>query len=122
MTPLDKKIIGQSPAAIQLKKMIALIAPSDAPAIIFGATGSGKELVAEALHEESRRKGRFVTVNCAAIPKELIEAEIFGFEKGALRVPLNHLSASSNKLRKVHSSWTKLEICQPIFKLNYLEF
>jgi len=83
LTPLDKKIIGQSPAAIQLKKMIALIAPSDAPAIIFGATGSGKELVAEALHEESRRKGRFVTVNCAAIPKELIEAEIFGFEKGA---------------------------------------
>ncbi|GIR44127.1 MAG: hypothetical protein CM15mP54_09810 [Paracoccaceae bacterium] len=63
--------------------MIALIAPSDAPAIIYGATGSGKELVAEALHEESRRKGRFITVNCAAIPKELIEAEIFGFEKGA---------------------------------------
>ena len=63
--------------------MIALIAPSDAPAIIYGPTGAGKELVAEALHEESRRKGRFVTVNCAAIPKELIEAEIFGFEKGA---------------------------------------
>ena len=63
--------------------MIALIAPSDAPAIIYGATGSGKELVAEALHEESRRKGRFVTINCAAIPKELIEAEIFGYEKGA---------------------------------------
>ena len=83
LTPLDKKIIGQSPAAIQLKKMIALIAPSDAPAIIFGATGTGKELVAEALHEESRRKGRFVTINCAAIPKELMEAEIFGFEKGA---------------------------------------
>ena len=83
MKPLDKKIIGQSPSAVQLKKMIALIAPSDAPAIIYGATGSGKELVAEALHEESRRKGRFVTVNCAAIPKELIEAEIFGFEKGA---------------------------------------
>ena len=83
MKPLDKKIIGQSSAAVQLKKMIALIAPSDAPAIIYGATGSGKELVAEALHEESRRKGRFVTVNCAAIPKELIEAEIFGFEKGA---------------------------------------
>ena len=83
MKQLDKKIIGRSAAAVQLKKMIALIAPSDAPAIIYGATGSGKELVAEALHEESRRKGRFVTVNCAAIPKELIEAEIFGFEKGA---------------------------------------
>ena len=83
MKPLDKKIIGRSSAAVQLKKMIALIAPSDAPTIIYGATGSGKELVAEALHEESRRKGRFVTVNCAAIPKELIEAEIFGFEKGS---------------------------------------
>ena len=55
----------------------------DAPAIIYGPTGSGKELVAEALHEESRRKGKFVTLNCAAVPKELIEAEIFGFEKGA---------------------------------------
>ena len=63
--------------------MIALIASSDAPAIIYGPTGSGKELVAEALHEESRRKGKFVTLNCAAVPKELIEAEIFGFEKGA---------------------------------------
>ena len=83
MKPLDKKIIGRSAATVQLKKMIELVAPSDAPAIIYGATGSGKELVAEALHEESRRKGRFVTVNCAAIPKELIEAEIFGFEKGA---------------------------------------
>ena len=83
MTPLDKKIIGQSPAAIKLKKMIALIGPSDAPTIIYGATGSGKELVAEALHDVSRRKGKFVTVNCAAIPRELIEAEIFGFEKGA---------------------------------------
>ncbi len=83
MTQIDKKIVGKSPAAIQLKKMIALVAPSDAPVIIYGPSGSGKELVAEALHEESRRKGRFVTINCAAIPKELIEAELFGFEKGA---------------------------------------
>lgn len=83
LTSLDKKIIGKSPAAIQLKKMITLIAPSDGPAIILGPTGSGKELVAEALHDESRRKGRFITVNCAAIPRELIEAEIFGYEKGA---------------------------------------
>jgi sigma-54 specific flagellar transcriptional regulator A len=83
LTPLDKKIIGQSQAAIKLKKMIALVASSDAPAIIYGPTGSGKELVAEALHEGSRRKGKFVTLNCAAVPKDLMEAEIFGFEKGA---------------------------------------
>ncbi len=83
MTQIDKKILGHSKAAVQLKKMIVLIAPSDAPAIIHGPSGSGKELVAEALHDESRRKGRFVTINCAAIPKELMEAELFGFEKGA---------------------------------------
>lgn len=83
VTTLDHKIIGKSPAAIKLKKMIMLVAGSNAPAIITGPTGSGKELVAEALHDESRRKGRFITVNCAAIPRELIEAEIFGFEKGA---------------------------------------
>ena len=83
MTTIDRKIIGQSPNTIQLKKMIKLVAGSDAPVIITGPTGSGKELVAEALHEESRRKGKFVAINCAAIPKELMEAELFGFEKGA---------------------------------------
>ena len=83
MTQIDNKILGQSKAAVQLKKMIVLVAPSDAPAIIYGPSGSGKELVAEALHEESRRRGKFVTINCAAIPKELMEAELFGFEKGA---------------------------------------
>ena len=83
MTSLDNKIIGQSKPAVELKKMIGLIASSGSPVIINGPTGSGKELVAEAIHEESRRKGNFVALNCAAIPSELIEAELFGFEKGA---------------------------------------
>ena len=83
MTQLDNKIIGKSPAAERLKKMIELVAVSNAPAIVAGPTGSGKELVAEAIHEFSRRKGNFVALNCAAIPAELMEAEIFGFEKGA---------------------------------------
>ena len=83
MTSLDQKIIGQSKPAIELKKMIGLIASSGSPVIINGPTGSGKELVAEAIHDESRRKGNFVALNCAAIPSELIEAELFGFEKGA---------------------------------------
>ena len=83
MTQIDNKILGQSEAAVQLKKMIVLVAPSDAPVIVYGPSGSGKELVAEALHDESRRKGKFVTINCAAIPRELMEAELFGFEKGA---------------------------------------
>jgi sigma-54 specific flagellar transcriptional regulator A len=83
MTSLDAKIIGQSKSTVDLKKMIALVSASDSPVIINGPTGSGKELVAEALHHESRRKGNFVALNCAAIPSELMEAEVFGFEKGA---------------------------------------
>ena len=83
MTSLDAKIIGRSKPAIELKKMISLVAGSDSPVIIKGPTGAGKELVAEALHDESRRKGDFIALNCAAIPSELMEAEIFGFEKGA---------------------------------------
>ena len=83
MSQIDKKIIGGSEAASNLKQMISLIAPSDSAVIINGPTGAGKELVAEALHEESRRKGNFIAVNCAAIPKDLMEAELFGYEKGA---------------------------------------
>jgi sigma-54 specific flagellar transcriptional regulator A len=83
MTSLDNKIIGQSKPAVELKKMIGLIATSSSPVIVNGPTGSGKELVAEAIHDESRRKGNFIALNCAAIPSELIEAELFGFEKGA---------------------------------------
>jgi sigma-54 specific flagellar transcriptional regulator A len=83
MSNLDSKIIGSSRLAVELKKMIQLVASSNAPVIINGATGTGKELVAEALHDESRRKGNFVALNCAAIPSELMEAELFGFEKGA---------------------------------------
>ena len=81
---IEEKIIGQSQPAIELKKMIGLVGSSNSPVIINGPTGSGKELVAEAIHEESRRKGNFVALNCAAIPSELMEAEIFGFEKGVL--------------------------------------
>ena len=83
MSQIDEKIIGASEAASNLKQMISLVAPSDSAVIINGPTGAGKELVAEALHDESRRKGKFIAVNCAAIPKDLMEAELFGYEKGA---------------------------------------
>ena len=83
MSRIDEKIIGGSEAANNLKQMISLVAPSDSAVIINGPTGAGKELVAEALHDESRRKGKFIAVNCAAIPKDLMEAELFGYEKGA---------------------------------------
>ena len=83
MTVMYSKLVGTSEAATRLKKLISMVAPSNSAVIIQGQTGVGKELVAESLHEASRRKGKFVAVNCAAIPRDLMEAELFGYEKGA---------------------------------------
>ena len=83
MTAMYSKLVGTSEAATRLKKLISMVAPSNSAVIIKGQTGVGKELVAESLHQSSRRKGKFVAVNCAAIPRDLMEAELFGYEKGA---------------------------------------
>jgi len=83
---VDKKyqMIGSSDSLNQVRSMIDKVAPSDARVLILGPNGSGKELVAHDLHEKSHRnKNIFVEVNCAAIPSELIESELFGHEKGA---------------------------------------
>lgn len=80
----NSTIIGESEEIEDIRQMIAKVAPSDARVMVFGPNGSGKELVAQQLHEHSnRKKGPFVEVNCAAIPSELIESELFGHEKGA---------------------------------------
>ena len=77
-------IIGESKAIAEVKEMIAKVAPTDARVLITGSNGTGKELVARNLHQNSERKKKpFVEVNCAAIPSELIESELFGHEKGA---------------------------------------
>lgn len=77
-------IIGESEAVNSIKEMIAKVAPSEARVLITGGNGSGKELVARQIHQNSpRAQGPFVEVNCAAIPSELIESELFGHEKGA---------------------------------------
>jgi DNA-binding NtrC family response regulator len=77
-------IIGESPEIMHIKEMIDKVAPSEARVLITGGNGTGKELVARQLHEKSNRNGGpFIEVNCAAIPSELIESELFGHEKGA---------------------------------------
>ncbi len=77
-------IIGETEGINKIKEMIEKVAPSDARVLITGANGSGKELVARSLHDLSNRKKMpFIEVNCAAIPSELIESELFGHEKGA---------------------------------------
>jgi two-component system nitrogen regulation response regulator NtrX len=77
-------IIGESKSILEIIKMIDTVAPTDARVLITGGNGCGKELVARQLHEKSNRATQaFVEVNCAAIPSELIESELFGHEKGA---------------------------------------
>jgi len=78
------EMIGESPAMLKVRDMISRVAPTDARVLITGGNGTGKELVARQLHEQSHRSaGLFVEVNCAAIPSELIESELFGHEKGS---------------------------------------
>ncbi|MBX2962609.1 MAG: sigma-54-dependent Fis family transcriptional regulator [Cyclobacteriaceae bacterium] len=78
------EIVGDSPAIGQVKEMIDKVAPTDARVLITGPNGSGKELVARQLHEKSKRaEHQLIEVNCAAIPSELIESELFGHEKGS---------------------------------------
>lgn len=79
-----ESIVGSSPAIEQVRVLIDKVAKSDARVLIMGENGTGKELVARWLHEKSNRAdGPFVEVNCAAIPSELIESELFGHERGA---------------------------------------
>jgi len=81
---ITSPFIGKSPAAQAVRAMITRVANSQATVLITGESGTGKELVARALHEQSdRRGGNFVPINCGAIPKDLIESELFGHRKGA---------------------------------------
>jgi formate hydrogenlyase transcriptional activator len=79
-----EEIVGQSPALMRVLDQVKTVAPSDASVLILGETGTGKELVARAIHRLSKRQaGNFVKLNCAAIPTGLLESELFGHEKGA---------------------------------------
>ncbi len=83
--PTDEAtLVGQSPAIQEVFKHIIRVAESDSAVLILGATGTGKELVARAIHRHSRRQaGPFVAVNCGAIPENLVESELFGYARGA---------------------------------------
>jgi two-component system nitrogen regulation response regulator NtrX len=80
----EYELTGNSPPILELKEMISLVAPTNAWILIMGENGTGKELVARSIHRQSRRAGKpFIEVNCAAIPEDLIESELFGHERGA---------------------------------------
>ena len=76
-------IITAAPEMLKVGKTIERVASADVSVMLLGASGTGKELLARAVHEKSGRKGSFVAINCAAIPENLLEAELFGYERGA---------------------------------------
>jgi transcriptional regulator of aromatic amino acid metabolism len=78
------EIVGQSPALREVLGLAEMVAATDSTVLLLGETGTGKELIARAIHEVSSRRARpFIKLNCAAIPFELLESELFGHEKGA---------------------------------------
>jgi two-component system NtrC family response regulator len=76
-------IISAAPEMLKVARTIERVASADVSVMLLGASGTGKELLARAVHEKSGRKGEFVAINCAAIPENLLEAELFGYERGA---------------------------------------
>ena len=76
-------LIATDESMLKVCRMVEKIAPADVTVLILGESGTGKELLARALHTQSGRKGKFVAINCAAIPEQLLESELFGYEKGA---------------------------------------
>ena len=92
-------MIGTSPKMQQIYRLARLVAPRDTAVLIVGPTGTGKELVARGIHQLSRRSQRpFVVVNCAAIPETLLEAELFGFTRGAFT------GADQSRLGRIHAA------------------
>ena len=83
MTRFENQLIGQSAAMRDVRRLIEIAAPKKTTVLIQGETGTGKELVASSIHNQSGRKGEFVSINCSAIPADLLESELFGYEKGA---------------------------------------
>src|SRR5699024_8306793 len=81
---VEDEMVGTSAVMLELFKQIRRVAGVDAPVLIRAESGTGKELAAQAIHERSKRvDGPFVAVNCAALPPELVQSELFGYEKGA---------------------------------------
>ena len=76
-------MITASPEMLKVAKTVERVASADVSVMLLGASGTGKELLARAVHEKSERRGEFIAINCAAIPESLLEAELFGYERGA---------------------------------------
>ena len=116
---LNKMIDGESPETKSMKNLIAMVSQTDSTALILGETGTGKDIVAQAIHKCSNKKGPFITVNCAAIPSELLESELLDMKKVHLQEQINKEKEGLNNLVVDLFFLMKLAICPYLFKLNF---
>lgn len=129
-TRLENRLVGQSLGAIKLREKITQFAAVDVDVLITGETGAGKEQVAQALHELSRRReDRFVPVNCGALPETTIESELFGYEKGAftgadhIRIgKFEYADGGTVFLDEIESMPLDIKACRSIYKSVCCEF
>lgn len=104
-------IVGTSPAIIEILKTVGRVADSGACCLITGDSGTGKEVIARALHRHSGRTGPFLAINCSAIVDTLLESELFGHEKGAFTGAMHARRANSRSHPTVRCSWMKSGNC-----------
>lgn len=106
-------MLTRDPQLLHIGRMVEKVAPSNVTVMLLGESGTGKEVLAQALHQASKRGGRFVAVNCAAIPENLLESELFGYEKGAFT------GASKTTLGKIETAQNGTLMLDEIGDLPY---
>jgi two-component system NtrC family response regulator len=99
-------LITRDPEMLRISRMIERVATSDATVLLLGESGTGKEVLAQGLHQASKRSGRFVAINCAAIPDNLLESELFGYERGAFT---GATKATVGKIETAHGGTLMLD-------------
>ena len=104
---MSEIIIGNCEVTQQLKKLVDMVSISNSTVLLRGETGCGKDVVARAIHANSNRKGELVNVNCAAIPSELLESELFGHEKGSFTGADSKKKEDLRRPMKELFFWTK---------------
>jgi len=118
-----EEIVGTSKPLRRVLEHVKKVGATESTVLISGETGTGKELIARAIHKQSPRADRpFIRVTCAAIPQSLVASELFGHEKGAFTGATQLRHGGSKWPMVAHCSSTKLASCRPIRRFHYCEF